>query len=110
MVRALDWNPQRSHVVERLVEQPVKFFIGGSNLKNLALPIRRLDAGRPTRAVFDACMRRLQTDLSIAKLIKNATVPRSSRRQFDIEAQAAVSVNGRSIIVGDANVDLTMSS
>src|ERR1019366_5598764 len=107
VVCGFEWKPECGHIIHCLVEQTVEFLIGSSDFEDPALPVCRLHAYWRLPAVFGAFFRRLETYRSISQLVKSARVPRSSRRQIDLEAQAAVGINGLSIIICNANVDLT---
>jgi hypothetical protein len=74
------WQAERSHILERLAEQAIKFLVAGANLDDVFQPIRqRLGVARLV-AVPDAVIRRCKMPVAVRQCIAKTAMPSSGLR------------------------------
>src|ERR1700741_3608759 len=91
MVCVLDRQTERGHVLERLAEQTVEFFIAGLNPCHVLQPLRHRPGMVGLVALPEAILWRVQKLLAILKRVEQAGVPSLVRLKRDLEAEPSVS-------------------
>src|SRR5258708_19919233 len=90
MVRALDRQGKRGHVLQRLAEQAVEFLVAGLDLGYGFKPLRhRLRVVRLV-ALPNAILWRVEMFLAILQRVEQATMPSLAWPKRDLEAEASV--------------------
>src|SRR6266478_1712562 len=94
MVRALDRQTQRSHVLQRLVKETVEFFVACSDLDHGLEPFRHRREKAGLASFPDTIARRVKLLLAILERIQQAGMPSLARRKRDLEAEPPIGGNG----------------
>ena len=93
MIRACDRQAERSHILECLAKQAIKFLVAGLNLDDVFQPVRhRLGVARLV-AVPDAVSRRSKMPVAVRQRIEKTAMPCLARFEGDLEAEPAVGVH-----------------
>src|SRR5260370_30273640 len=93
MVRALDRQTQRSHVLQRLVKETVEFFVACSDLDHGLEPCRHRREKAGLVSFPDTIARRVKLLLAILERIQQAGMPSLARRKRDLEAEPPIGGN-----------------
>src|SRR5262245_29871952 len=94
MVRALDRQTQRSHVLQRLVKETVEFFVACFDLDHGLEPFRHRREKAGLVSFPDTIARRAQLLLAMLERIEQAGMTRLARLKRDLEAEPAIDGNG----------------
>src|SRR5215467_4393029 len=94
MVRALDRQTQRSHVLQRLVKEAVEFFVACSDLDHGLEPFRHRWENAGLTSFPDTIARRVKLLLAILERIEQAGMPSLARLKRDLEAEPSIGGNG----------------
>src|SRR5260370_19377219 len=96
MVRALDRQTQRSHVLQRLVKETVEFFVACSDLDHGLEPCRHRREKAGLVSFPDAIARRVKLLLAILERIQQTGMPSFAGLKRDLEAEPSIGGNGLS--------------
>ena len=94
LVCALDRQTERGHVLQRLTEQTVEFFVAGLNLDHGLQPFRHRLGVAGLVTLPDAIVRRAEMLLAILECVEQAGVPSLVRLKHDVEAEPSVGRDG----------------
>src|SRR5262249_16736818 len=94
MVRALDRQTQRSHVLQRLVKETVEFFVACSDLDHGLEPFRHRWEKVGLTSFPDTIAGRVTPRLATLERIQQAGMPSLARRKRDLEAESSIGGNG----------------
>src|SRR2546421_6314601 len=93
MVRALDRQTQRSHVLQRLVKETVEFFVACSDLDHGLEPFRHRREKAGLGSFPDTIARRVKLLLAILECIQQAGMPSLAGLKRDLEAEPSIRRN-----------------
>src|SRR5262245_2395960 len=94
MVRALDRQTQRSHVLQRLVKETVEFFVACFDLDHGLEPFRHRREKAGLVSFPDTIARRMKLLLAILERIQQTGMPSLARLKRDLEAEPSIGGNG----------------
>lgn len=101
MIRTLDRQAKRRHVVDGLTKKAIELLVGGANLENRLVPIPEPLANLRLIAARDAVVRRRETGFPVAQLVEQAAMPSGSWCKVDFEADTAIGIDrSRPILSG----------
>ena len=103
LIGAVDRQPQRRHVVDRLVVEAVKLLVAGADLQHRLLPVRQR-FGVVRRPMIDRQQSRSGRNMSLAvgQRVEQAAMPGRPGSKIDLEAEPAVGIDrGRSTVARD---------
>src|SRR6516164_7208857 len=94
MVRTLDRQTQRSHVLQRLMKETVEFFVACPDLDHVLEPFRHRREKAGLASFPDTIARRVKLLLAILERIEQAGMPSLARLKRDLEAEPPIGGNG----------------
>jgi len=103
MVRALDRQTERGHVLQRLVEETVEFFVAALNLGHNLQPLRHSPGVLGLATLPDAIPGRAKMLLAILERVEQAGVPSLVRLKHDVEAEPPIGGNRLARCTRDCN-------